>query len=93
MFSSGMPSWSDAIIEKLVAWPWPCADVPDRTVAVPSACTSTWPYSLPPNPVISTYVASPMPSSLVSPASIRRRCSARAPSTSAIRSASRSGRS
>ena len=83
-----MPSRSDAIIEKLVACPWPCDDVPDRTVAVPSSCTSTWPYSEPPNPVISTYAAMPMPSSRRSPASIRRRCSARADSTSATRSAS-----
>ena len=49
--------------------------------------------SLPPNPVISTYDAMPMPSWRGSPASRRRACSARAPSTSASRSASVSGRS
>ena len=65
-----MPRRSATIIENDVAWPWPCADVPDITVAEPSSWICTEPNSEPPKPVISTYVAMPMPSSFVSPASI-----------------------
>ena len=39
--SIGMPSWSATIMANDVAWPWPCADVPTMTVAVPSGWTST----------------------------------------------------
>ena len=83
-----MPRVSATIIENDVACPWPCADVPAITVAEPSSWICTEPNSDPPKPVISTYVARPMPSSFVSPASIRRCCSARAASMSAIRIAS-----
>ena len=83
-----MPSRSATIIANDVAWPWPCAEVPDITVAEPSGSIRTLPSSLPPKPVISTYVETPMPSSRSSPASIRRACSARSASTSATRSAS-----
>ena len=41
MLSIGMPSSAATICEYAVAWPWPCADVPAFTVAVPSSCTST----------------------------------------------------
>ena len=52
-----MPSWSATIMANAVAWPWPWADVPAVTVAVPSSWTSTEPYSLADPPaVISTYV-------------------------------------
>ena len=59
-----MPSRSATIIENDVAWPWPWAEVPDMTVAEPSAWIWTEPNSEPPKPVISTYVETPMPSSL-----------------------------
>ena len=83
-----MPSRSATIIANDVAWPWPCADVPLITVAEPSSSIRTEPSSLPPKPVISTYVETPIPSCFTSPASRRRSCSARSASTSATRSAS-----
>ncbi len=55
MRSTGMPVWSLRIMANAVWWPWPCENVPARTVADPSSCTSTAPYSLAPPPaVIST---------------------------------------
>ena len=42
-----MPSSADTICEYAVAWPWPCADVPALSVALPSWCTSTSEYSPP----------------------------------------------
>ena len=53
--SIGMPSGSATIIANDVAWPWPCDDVPDLIVAVPSACDLDRADSLPaPPPVTST---------------------------------------
>ena len=53
--SIGMPSSPETSCEYAVAWPWPCADVPAFTVALPSGCTSTSAYSLlEPPAVIST---------------------------------------
>ena len=54
MSDSGIPSRSATIIENDVAWPWPCAEVPDMTTADPSGWIWTDPNSDPPKPVIST---------------------------------------
>lgn len=66
---------------KEVAWPWPCEEVPTEMVAPPSGSMRTEPYSLgAPPPVISTYTATPIPSSMGSSRSRRRACSARSSS-------------
>ncbi len=54
MSSSGMPSRSETIMAKEVAWPCPCAEVPTRMVAVPSRWISTDPNSLLPPPAVTS---------------------------------------
>ena len=60
--SNGTPSTAEASWAKAVSCPWPCGEVPVSTVTVPSAFTSTEANSFEENDVISTYVATPMPS-------------------------------
>ena len=52
--SAGTPSTSLTSWVKEVAWPCPCEEVPARATTVPSAVTSTEPYSWLRPPVIST---------------------------------------
>ena len=81
IFSIGRPSRSLAIIANVVSCPCPCEKEPVRTIAPPSSVISTSPNSASPTGfVISVYVLIPIPSSVVSPASRRRFCSARSAS-------------
>ena len=45
IFSTGMPSRSEAIIANVVSWPWPWENEPVLTIAEPSAVISTAPNS------------------------------------------------
>ena len=39
--SIGMPSSASTSMAQAVWWPWPCAELPVYTVAVPSPCTTS----------------------------------------------------
>ncbi len=41
MRSMSIPSSAEAIMDQDVSWPWPCGDVPVKTVAVPSPLMTT----------------------------------------------------